>query len=350
MALKYVYGVCTNTDDGEGNMCPLCKSKEKQRLLETDDFECRQCHEPLTKVEAPRSVWDKIKWPVIIGGGIAVIAAILAIIFLCKGTEPTVNSITLNHETMTLKVGETDKLEAEDLPDGAVVEFKASKGGEVSVDEKGVVTAIKEGTGKVRVTLEGNKKVKAICVYTVEKGDGKENPNPEGNTTLKLSLNKSQLSLKVGNKESLLLTISNESNPNEPVASSVKESCSWTSSNTSVATVDNKGNVVAVDKGATTISVTLNGANANPATCNVVVSKEPKSSGINLGYGIYKGDTKNGQPHGHGIITYTRQHKIVSSKDFIAYPGDRFEGDFREGRIESIGYWYHDGQQTAIKP
>ena len=71
---------------------------------------------------------------------------------------------------------------------------------------------------------------------------------------------------------------------------------------------------------------------------------------VNLGYGIYEGDLKNGLPHGYGTITYTRQHKIVSSKDFVANPGDRFEGDFRNGRISGIGYWYHDGEQTAIKP
>ena len=71
---------------------------------------------------------------------------------------------------------------------------------------------------------------------------------------------------------------------------------------------------------------------------------------VDLGYGIYEGDLKNGQPHGYGTITYTRQHKIVSSKDFVANPGDRFEGDFRNGRISGIGYWHHNGEQTAIKP
>lgn len=71
---------------------------------------------------------------------------------------------------------------------------------------------------------------------------------------------------------------------------------------------------------------------------------------VNLGYGRYTGDLKNGQPHGHGTITYTQSHKIVNSKDFVASPGDTFEGDFREGRISSIGYWMHDGNMTAVKP
>lgn len=73
---------------------------------------------------------------------------------------------------------------------------------------------------------------------------------------------------------------------------------------------------------------------------------------INLGYGSYTGDLKNGKPHGHGTITYTATHQIVSSKDFVANPGDKFEGEFRNGNIEGgIGYWYHDnGEITAVKP
>lgn len=69
-----------------------------------------------------------------------------------------------------------------------------------------------------------------------------------------------------------------------------------------------------------------------------------------LGYGIYTGDLKNGKPHGYGTITYKTSHKIVPSKDFIAKPGDTFEGDFRDGKISGLGYWKHDGNETAVKP
>lgn len=86
--------------------------------------------------------------------------------------------------------------------------------------------------------------------------------------------------------------------------------------------------------------------------------KEPKKAPValngrgtvNLGYGTYTGDLKNGKPHGYGTITYTKTTKIVSSKDFVASPGDTFEGDFRDGRISGQGYWTHDGNQTVVKP
>lgn len=71
---------------------------------------------------------------------------------------------------------------------------------------------------------------------------------------------------------------------------------------------------------------------------------------VDLGYGTYTGDLKNGKPHGYGTITYKQAHKIVASKDFVAQPGDKFEGEFRDGRISGLGYWKHDGNETAVKP
>ena len=88
---------------------------------------------------------------------------------------------------------------------------------------------------------------------------------------------------------------------------------------------------------------------------SVMVTVTPKSNPnygtVNLGYGTYTGDLKNGQPHGHGTIVYSTSHKIVNSADYYAKRGDKFEADFRDGRISGgIGYWYHDGDITAINP
>lgn len=72
---------------------------------------------------------------------------------------------------------------------------------------------------------------------------------------------------------------------------------------------------------------------------------------VDLGYAYYVGDLKDGKPHGRGILTYKQEKQIVSSKDFVAKPGDTFEGEFRNGRISSIGgYWKHDGNETFVKP
>ena len=64
-------------------------------------------------------------------------------------------------------------------------------------------------------------------------------------------------------------------------------------------------------------------------TEKVEVNEERASDGfIHLDYGKYKGESKNGKP-----------------------PGDRYEGEFREGKVSGgMGYWYHNGDITAIKP
>lgn len=88
-----------------------------------------------------------------------------------------------------------------------------------------------------------------------------------------------------------------------------------------------------------------------PETQDPPTGKPLKYGTVDLGYGIYTGDLKNGTPHGHGTIKYTTRHKIVSSQEFVANPGDEFEGEFRDGRINGgIGYWTHDGNITAVKP
>ncbi len=84
------------------------------------------------------------------------------------------------------------------------------------------------------------------------------------------------------------------------------------------------------------------------------VSKASSSSSATYGTvsvagGSYTGDLKNGKPHGHGTITYKKSTNIGSSQ-YVANPGDTFEGEFRDGRISGgLGYWVHDGNTEAIK-
>lgn len=77
---------------------------------------------------------------------------------------------------------------------------------------------------------------------------------------------------------------------------------------------------------------------------------DPGRGAVDLGYAFYSGDLKNGKPHGHGILTYKKSQKIVPSEDFVAKPGDTFDGEFRDGKISGLGYWNHDGNQTVVKP
>ena len=127
----------------------------------------------------------------------------------------------------------------------------------------------------------------------------------------------------------------------------------WRSSDESVATVDaEKGVVKGMKEGsANIIAYTSSSQLSSSVMVTVTPKTNPNYGTVNLGYGTYTGDLKNGQPHGHGTIVYSTSHKIVNSADYYAKRGDKFEADFRDGRVSGgIGYWYHDGDITAINP
>lgn len=80
--------------------------------------------------------------------------------------------------------------------------------------------------------------------------------------------------------------------------------------------------------------------------------EKPKNGYVtnyDIGYGTYTGDIKNGKPHGYGTITYRDSHAITGS--IQASRGDKYEGDFREGKVSGgIGYWTHDGNVQRVNP
>lgn len=89
--VRFNYGICINRDkDGNGKPCPLCESKELQKVMIGHDFVCAECGEPLHKVQPPKSFWDKYGKLIIILGVLAVLGAIAAVVMslTAKGTEP----------------------------------------------------------------------------------------------------------------------------------------------------------------------------------------------------------------------------------------------------------------------
>lgn len=68
-------------------------------------------------------------------------------------------------------------------------------------------------------------------------------------------------------------------------------------------------------------------------------SKRPDSnnnqllSSINLGYGTWHGESKNGKPHGKGKVIFSVAHKVDRHSDVIANPGDYFEAVYENGQL-----------------
>lgn len=292
-------------------------------------------------------------WPLIVAiavGGLAVLGGGgYGAYSLLK--SPTPKDIVLNHTEKTLMVGDMDTLRATISPDGCegTLIWKESKDGTLTVSNGGIVTAVKEGTGKVRVMLEGVDGIRAVCEYTIKPksdvGPVPPGPKPPLIDSMKvegLTTNTATATLKVGATQQLSATKAPDYS---------KAPITWVSSDASVATVSATGLVKALKAG--TVSITAQ-AGDKFATVKVTVNKPkttPPGGSINLGYGVYYGESKNGKPHGYGKIVFKRTHRIISSKDYVANPGDTYEGEFRNGVPSGgMGYWKHDGDITAVKP
>ncbi len=173
--------------------------------------------------------------------------------------KPT--AIALNQTTLSLKKGETEALTASFTPEDATdtdVTWSSDDTSVATVNESGLVTAIAKGTATVTVTLVSDSKIKATCEVTVT----------EESTVVKttaVTLNKKTLSLEKNATETLTVTF----DPKDATDKVVE----WSSSNTSVATVDANGKVTAVAKGTATVTVNLKSDSSVKDTCQVTVTE-----------------------------------------------------------------------------
>ena len=167
-----------------------------------------------------------------------------------------VEGIAFTNDNVSVTVGDTTLLYVSFTPNNASnkkVTWSSSNKSVATVDTKGNVIGVKEGTATITVkTNDGGKT--ATCKVTVS---SKVIP-VEG-----IAFKKDNVSVAEG--ETALLYVS--FTPND--ASNKK--VTWTSSNKSVATVDTKGNVTGVKAGTATITVKTNDG-GKTATCKVTVT------------------------------------------------------------------------------
>ena len=164
--------------------------------------------------------------------------------------------VSLDKDSASINVNETLTLTATVLPNNATnrkVTWSSSNSNIASVSN-GTVRGVSEGNATITVTTDDGG-FTATCEVTVTI------PAPVAVTGV--TLNKSQTSVDIGSSVSLVATVvpSNASNKN----------VSWTSGNTSIATVNN-GIVVGVAEGTTSVTVTTEDGGFT-ACCNVTVTK-----------------------------------------------------------------------------
>ena len=170
-----------------------------------------------------------------------------------ESTTVSVTEIALNHNTLVMTEGSTASLTATISPADATDKSItwASSNPTVASVENGTVTAHSEGVAVIIATTTNGKTV--TCTVTVEKLVV---------PVTDILLDSSSLNLTVGSHTALTATVS----PTDATDKSI----TWTSSDSSVVTVDG-GNVTAVSAGTAVITATTSSGKA--ATCIVTVEK-----------------------------------------------------------------------------
>ena len=196
-------------------------------------------------------------------------SAIITIVAENKSTSYKVNvvdkinlkSINISPETLTLTEGNNGKLNVSFNPENATdkkVTWKSSNTKIVTVDESGNIKAISPGSATI-TAISNDGEYESSSKITVKSLD---------RSLKSISLNKTELTLKVGESETLSI------NYNPSYASN--KDVSWSSSNNDIVTIDN-GKVTAIKPGTVEIKATSKEGN-HESICKVTVLFPPIES------------------------------------------------------------------------
>lgn len=182
--------------------------------------------------------------------------------------------VTLNQTKLSLRSGDTARLTGKLSPTGAYTEltFSSSDESVARVDDDGTVMAV--GSGKATVTVRTHNGKTAKCVVTVTGGSSVSSP-----TGITLDRDEALMNVKG------TLTLTGKVEP-----AGIKTTLTFSSSNTSVATVTSKGKVTAKKAGYAVITVRT--SNGLTAACEITVTSPPTKIALSKSSAtIYVGET-----------------------------------------------------------
>lgn len=181
-----------------------------------------------------------------------------------------ITSLTLNKSELALNVGDEETLTVTGTPSTATNKtllWTSSNPEVASVNSSGKVIAASKGTTVVRADSTDGSGKYVSCVVAVNNIQ-----------ILNVYLDKSSLDLSEGDTASIVATLY--------PANATTKTLKWTSSNSSVATVDSKGNVVAgATKGYAIITATATDGSGKFAECVVLSKPKIHITGITINYG-----------------------------------------------------------------
>lgn len=172
--------------------------------------------------------------------------------------DVAVTAIVLDVTSKELTIGNTLQLNATVKPSNATdksLTWSSSNSAVASVTQDGKIEALRDGTTKITAKSNSKSNITASCTVTVK--------NSSISVT-SVSLNKTSASLYVGDK----LTLTESIKP----SNATNKNVTWSSSDTSVATVNN-GSIEAVSVGSAKITVKTIDGNKT-ASCTVTISEK----------------------------------------------------------------------------
>lgn len=185
-----------------------------------------------------------------------------------KSTNVSVTSVSLSQSSIKMKEGDTEQLTASVYPTNATnksVNWSSSDKSVATVSSNGLVTAKSAGTATITCRAADGSGKYATCKVTVEESKV---------YVTSVTLNKTSASLYVGETAQLSASVSPSSATNKSV--------SWSSGNTSVATVSSSGLVTAKSAGTATITCKATDGSGKKATCSITVKEAVKPTSITL--------------------------------------------------------------------
>lgn len=166
------------------------------------------------------------------------------------------SSITLDKTTAEVGIGQDITLKATTTPaEGVSVKWTSSDETIAKVDTNGKVTGVKAGTATITAALveNGNETVKINCVVTVSE------------VVRKVVLDETKLTMTVGEDKTLKATV-------EGYTEASNGKVVWSTSDKTIATVDDKGNVIALKEGTVKITATNTENNVKvEAVCEITI-------------------------------------------------------------------------------
>ena len=181
----------------------------------------------------------------------------------------SLNDAKVTAKDITLNVGANATIAATTTPKGLNVTYTPDNSGVVTVED-GVVTAVKAGSAKITLTVGG---------------DGKY---AENSTTITVTVEKIDTSISVDEK-SLDLKVGDDSSVTASLTPADAGNVTFTSSNSSVVTVDKNGKVTAVGAGSATVTASYAGSDKYNAAENVTVAVSVKENKQNASMDVDAG-------------------------------------------------------------